>query len=275
MGRVRGELPHLVLRPQPRAESLLDAVEHRVDRGGESAGLLAAAGVGHPRREVTAAGDHVGGARHPVKRSEAAADQPASADGEQGEQHPPGDQLRQHKAADMAAHVAHWAADKDDGRAWRRDAGGRQGDGNRPPGDAQCWRAVRREVERLVAGGQPSHVREHAAGRLAGHPVEQRLQFGRDRRARRELTRGAGSQRQVSGGEAVSSLGDLPDRLPGREPELGVELVLLEPAEHHRAHHAHHHEEHRGQRDQADQQPGAQRQRPAPPPRRGHGGRRL
>jgi hypothetical protein len=52
-------------------------------------------GIGHPGGQVAPAGDHVGGARHPVQRRQAPADQPAAAQREQRQQDRPGDQLGQ------------------------------------------------------------------------------------------------------------------------------------------------------------------------------------
>ena len=115
--RVRGELPHLLLGLPARPERLLDPVQHRVDRPGQPPRLGVVARVGHPGGQVAPAGDHVGGARHPVERRQAAADQPAAAHREQGEQDRAGDQLGGDQAADLAAHRAVRPRDQQDAGA--------------------------------------------------------------------------------------------------------------------------------------------------------------
>jgi len=114
---VRGELPHLLLGLPACPERLLDPVEHRIDRPGQPPRLGVVARVGHPGGQVTPAGDHVGGARHPVERRQAAADQPAAAHREQGEQNRAGDQLGGDEAADLAAHRAVRPRDQQDAGA--------------------------------------------------------------------------------------------------------------------------------------------------------------
>jgi hypothetical protein len=144
---------------------VLDAVEHRVDRRREPAGLLAAARAGHPRRQVAAARDVVRGPGHPVERGEPPADQPVAADREQGQQHATGDQLGEHEAAHLAG--ARRAANENDSRAGREQAGLAGGDDNRAPDGAQRRAPVQRQIERLAAARQLVQVRGHLGGRLA------------------------------------------------------------------------------------------------------------
>ena len=103
-------------------------------------------------------------------------------------------------------------------------------------------------------------------GQAAGH-AEQRVAGGRGHGERAGLP---AVQRQVDGGEPVRARLQRHQRLPRGQPDLGVELVALERAEHDGGDDAHHHEERRGQHDQPGEQPGAQRQR-APRQRRAPG----
>jgi hypothetical protein len=280
MAGVGGELPHLLLGLQARAEGLLDPVQHRVDRPRQPAGLVIVIGIGHPRGQVAAAGDQVRGPGHLAQRRQTAADQPAAAERDQREQHRAGDQLGAHQAADLAGDGGHGAPDEDDVPPHgQRRVGGPAGGDDPAPDHPQRRLAGHREVERLVAGGQGAQVGHDVVVGLPAQGAEHADQLGGGPGAWRQLAGGTGARQQVRGGEAVRRRGDQGDRLPGGQLELRVELILLELAEREAADHPHHHQEDGGQRDQAGQQAGAQGQRPAalgcPRAGRGHGRRRL
>ena len=169
---VGGELPYLLLGPQPGAEGLLDPVQHRVDRPGQPADLLPVIGIGHPRGQVAVAGDQVGGARHPVQRGETAADQPAAARRQQRQQRSAGDQLGDDQAADLARDVAHGAAEEDEVPA-ERGAGAAdgevgRGDHDRAPDHPQRRLAAHRQVERLALAAR---ARSEASTWAADFPL--------------------------------------------------------------------------------------------------------
>jgi hypothetical protein len=108
---VGGELPDLVLGPQPGAERLLNPVQHGVDGGAEPADLGDVIRVGHPRGQVALGGDPLGGAGHLAQRRQPAADEPAPAQRQEQDQRAPGDQLGDHDAADLTGDDAHRAGD--------------------------------------------------------------------------------------------------------------------------------------------------------------------
>jgi hypothetical protein len=288
--RVGGELAHLLLGTQPRAERLLNPVEHGVDGRPEPAHLGPVVGIRDPRGEIAPGRDLVGRAGHLVQRLQAAADQPAAPDRQQREQRPPGDQLGHDDPSHLGVHGVHGVRHDEDVPAGR---------GRRDPGVGQL-----RGQDHPGHGAQPLVTGKVNGGRAVAEPVTEAGQahVAQDPgervglRARREHHHLPGARGHGLGDVTARVGRELPRVARGRGDQVGVELAAQAVAQDDRGDPAHDQQEGRGDRDQHDQHPRPQRQRAAAagrrrgparavvPPDRGHhpgpacprsGGRRL
>ena len=244
---VRGELADLLFRIQPRAECLLDPVQHGVDRVRQEADLRVITGVRHPGGQVTAGGDPPGRGGHLVQGREAPADQPPAAGGEYREQGATRDQFGDDQAAHPGGDPAARLRDHDDAAG----TGGQRGPppGRRERGTGHGIDRVRLEV--LANLGQ--WQRAEAGGELAGvgRPI---------------VIRHDGSPGPHAGDGVVRAGHQLRACLAQRGQQAVVELGLQVAADHERADRPHDHQEDRRHGDQSGQEAGAQRQ----PGRTGH-----
>ena len=115
------------------------------------------------------------------------------------------------------------------------------------------------QAERLAAPRELGQVREGLPFALVGQPSQQLAHLGGGRGIGGQLTDRAGGRRQVHRRVAVGGFHQLGDRLTAGQPQVGVELVPLERAEHDDADGPHHDQEHGDDRHQPGQQPPAQR----------------
>jgi hypothetical protein len=111
--------------------------------------------------------------------------------------------------------------------------------------------AVSRDAERHVLSllGYPEGP--GAVGRGTRERAEYVYQFLACRGRRGELRDLAGGDVEVRGGVPVARRGDLPRGFLRGQPEVGQELVGLQPTEHHGAYGAHHDQEDGDHRDEA------------------------
>ena len=220
MRRVRGELAHLLLRAEPRTERVLNAVQHRVDGGAEPADLGLVIGIRHPRGQVAARGDLVGGPGHLVQRDQAAADKPLAAKCQQGDQCGAGDELRDDEPAQLVGSGGERLADEQQ-RAPAENGPAGHGGRHPPAGDLN----VAVDVERLAA--ERGELRAATADQQRPDPVKPALRDERLDRADAGAVQLPGDgRRQLPGQLALGQLHhaqlaaerNLDGRVPGQGP---------------------------------------------------------